>query len=205
MAEVYDFSFKIVLVGDSGVGKSNILSRYINGKFSENTKSSTALDLGLKTAAIKNKLVNAQIFDTAGYVNCIYGGLTTAIYRRAVGAMLVYDITSKKTYDNIKLWLSQCQQNSDKDIVIMLVGNKLDMKHVREISAETAEQFCKVNRFLYVETSAKENENIEFAFEKLITNIYEKRLTKQEDEKLCELREVDIGKPIRTDVKNPCY
>jgi len=105
-----------------------------------------------------------------------YRAITAAYYRSAVGAMLVYDIVAKETFDNIERWLQELRQHADANIVIMLVGNKSDMRHVREVPAERAELFVKENGLTtFVETSAKDNENVEFAFEKLITQIYEER------------------------------
>jgi len=170
----YDYLFKIVLVGDSGVGKSNLLSRFTKGEFYDETKSTIGVEFAVKSVQVKGKTVKAQIWDTAGQER--YRAITAAYYRSAVGAMLVYDIVAKETFDNIERWLQELRQHADANIVIMLVGNKSDMRHVREVPAERAELFVKENGLTtFVETSAKDNENVEFAFEKLISQIYEER------------------------------
>jgi len=171
--DAYDYLFKIVLVGDSGVGKSNLLSRFTKGEFYEDTKSTIGVEFAVKSVQVNGKTVKAQIWDTAGQER--YRAITSAYYRSAVGAMLVYDIVVKETFDNIERWLAELRQHADSNIVIMLVGNKADMRHVREVPTEKAEQFCKENGLTFVETSAKDNENVEFAFERLITQIYEER------------------------------
>uniref|UniRef100_A0A6B2LHN5 Uncharacterized protein n=1 Tax=Arcella intermedia TaxID=1963864 RepID=A0A6B2LHN5_9EUKA len=181
--ERYELLFKIVLVGDSGVGKSNLLSRFTKGEFYEETKSTIGVEFAVKCVVVKGKQgeqvnVKAQIWDTAGQER--YRAITSAYYRSAVGAMLVYDITAKDTFENIERWLGELKQHSDTNIVIMLVGNKSDMRHVREVPTDKAEQFCKENGLAFVETSAKDNENVEFAFEKLLSQIYEERNSKKE-------------------------
>eukprot|EP01123_Difflugia_compressa_P001092 TRINITY_DN1124_c0_g1_i1.p1 TRINITY_DN1124_c0_g1~~TRINITY_DN1124_c0_g1_i1.p1 ORF type:complete len:239 (+),score=47.31 TRINITY_DN1124_c0_g1_i1:99-719(+) len=170
----YDYLFKIVLVGDSGVGKSNLLSRFTKGEFYDETKSTIGVEFAVKSVQVRGKTVKAQIWDTAGQER--YRAITAAYYRSAVGAMLVYDIVAKETFDNIERWLQELRQHADTNIVIMLVGNKSDMRHVREVPTERAEIFYKENGLAaFVETSAKDNENVEFAFEKLISQIYEER------------------------------
>jgi len=170
----YDYLFKIVLVGDSGVGKSNLLSRFTKGEFYDETKSTIGVEFAVKSVQVKGKTVKAQIWDTAGQER--YRAITAAYYRSAVGAMLVYDIVARETFDNIERWLQELRQHADANIVIMLVGNKSDMRHVREVPTERADIFMKENTLSsFMETSAKDNENVEFAFEKLITQIYEER------------------------------
>eukprot|EP01125_Pyxidicula_operculata_P021792 TRINITY_DN8644_c0_g1_i1.p1 TRINITY_DN8644_c0_g1~~TRINITY_DN8644_c0_g1_i1.p1 ORF type:complete len:211 (+),score=48.61 TRINITY_DN8644_c0_g1_i1:301-933(+) len=178
--DAYDYLFKIVLVGDSGVGKSNLLSRFTKGEFYEETKSTIGVEFAVKSVQLHSKTVKAQIWDTAGQER--YRAITSAYYRSAVGAMLVYDIVQKETFDNIERWLTELRQHADPNIVIMLVGNKSDMRHVREVPTEKAEQFCKENGLSFVETSAKDNENVEFAFEKLITQIFQERTVRRPDE-----------------------
>jgi len=107
-----------------------------------------------------------------------YRAITSAYYRSAVGAMLVYDISKKDTFENIERWLTELRQHADSNITIMLVGNKSDLKHLREISEERATSFCEEHGLNLVETSAKDNSNVEFAFQKLITEIYHEIIRK---------------------------
>jgi Ras-related protein Rab-11A len=165
-----------VLVGDSGVGKSNLLSRFTKGEFFEETKSTIGVEFAVKSVVVDGKTIKAQTWDTAGQER--YRAITSAYYRSAVGAMLVYDISKKDTFDNIERWLTELRQHADSNIIIMLVGNKSDLKHLREVPQERARAFCEENGLNLVETSAKDNTNVEFAFQKLITDIYNETVKK---------------------------
>jgi len=166
-----DILLKIVLIGDSSVGKSNLLSRFTTGGFSEETRSTIGVEFAIKQIKIKDKIVKAQIWDTAGQER--YRAITSAYYRNAVGAMMVYDIVQKETFDNIERWLAELRHHADLNVQIMLVGNKSDLCHVREVPMDRAKRFAAENGLSFMETSAKEDENVESAFEKLITQIYE--------------------------------
>eukprot|EP01126_Amoeba_proteus_P017307 TRINITY_DN1827_c0_g2_i2.p1 TRINITY_DN1827_c0_g2~~TRINITY_DN1827_c0_g2_i2.p1 ORF type:complete len:135 (+),score=19.38 TRINITY_DN1827_c0_g2_i2:75-479(+) len=122
-SEAYDLLFKIVLVGDSSVGKSNLLSRFTKNEFYEETKSTIGVEFAVKNVRLREKIVKAQIWDTAGQER--YRAITSAYYRSAVGAMLVYDLVQKESFDNIERWLAELRQHADSNIEIMLVGNKL--------------------------------------------------------------------------------
>lgn len=174
----YDHLFKIVLVGDSGVGKSNLLSRFTKGEFYEENKSTIGVEFAVKNVQVESKTIKAQIWDTAGQER--YRAITSAYYRSAVGAMLVYDITKKESFDNIERWLTELRQHADSNITIMIVGNKSDMSHLREVTEERARQFCEDNSLSLVETSAKDNSNVEYAFQKLVTEIYQESIKKND-------------------------
>eukprot|EP01121_Diplochlamys_sp_Union-15-3_P000745 TRINITY_DN1061_c0_g1_i2.p1 TRINITY_DN1061_c0_g1~~TRINITY_DN1061_c0_g1_i2.p1 ORF type:complete len:212 (+),score=37.95 TRINITY_DN1061_c0_g1_i2:51-686(+) len=174
--DTYDYLFKIVLVGDSAVGKSNLLWRFTKNEFYEETKSTIGVEFAVKSVGVEGKTVKAQIWDTAGQER--YRAITSAYYRSAVGAMLVYDISKKDTFDNIERWLTELRQHADANIVIMLVGNKSDLRHLREVPTERAREFCQENGLSLVETSAKDNSNVDFAFQKLITEIYHETVKK---------------------------
>merc|ERR1719419_1923451 len=137
--DTYDYLFKIVLVGDSAVGKSNLLWRFTKNEFYEETKSTIGVEFAVKSVEVEGKTIKAQIWDTAGQER--YRAITSAYYRSAVGAMLVYDISKKDTFDNIERWLTELRQHADANIVIMLVGNKSDLKHLREVPTEKAREF----------------------------------------------------------------
>ncbi|XP_049852068.1 ras-related protein rab-11.1-like [Schistocerca gregaria] len=168
--DTYDYLFKIVLVGDSGVGKSNLLSRFTKGEFYEDTKSTIGVEFAVKSLKIESKVIKAQIWDTAGQER--YRAITSAYYRSAVGAMLVYDISKKETFDNIERWLTELRQHTDSNVTLMLVGNKLDLKHLREVNEDRAKSYAEENGLHLVETSAKDNMAVEYAFQKLVTEIY---------------------------------
>jgi len=174
--DTYDYLFKIVLVGDSAVGKSNLLWRFTKNEFYEETKSTIGVEFAVKSVQVEGKTIKAQIWDTAGQER--YRDITSAYYRSAVGAMLVYDISKKDTFDNIERWLTELRQHADTNIVIMLVGNKSDLRHLREVPTDKAREFCQENGLSLVETSAKDNSNVDFAFQKLITEIYHETVKK---------------------------
>ncbi|KAL0915150.1 hypothetical protein M5K25_015549 [Dendrobium thyrsiflorum] len=166
----YDYLFKIVLIGDSGVGKSNILSRFTRNEFSLDSKSTIGVEFATKTLQIEGKMVKAQIWDTAGQER--YRAITSAYYRGAVGAFLVYDITKRQTFENIQRWLRELRDHADSNIVIMMAGNKSDLKHLRAISTEDAQLMAEKEGLSFLETSALEAINIDKAFETILKEIF---------------------------------
>merc|ERR1712072_1577289 len=118
----YDYLFKVVLIGDSGVGKSNLLSRFTRNEFNLDSKSTIGVEFATRSIQVDNKTIKAQIWDTAGQER--YRAITSAYYRGAVGALLVYDISKHQTYENVTRWLKELRDHADTNIVIMLVGNK---------------------------------------------------------------------------------
>lgn len=166
----YDYLFKVVLIGDSGVGKSNLLSRFTRNEFCSESKSTIGVEFATRSIEIEGKTVKAQIWDTAGQER--YRAITSAYYRGAVGALLVYDITKSESYENVQKWLKELRDHADSNIVITLVGNKSDLKHLRSVQAETATEFASIEGLSFVETSACESTNVEVAFEQNLTDVY---------------------------------
>ncbi|KAM0001072.1 putative small GTP-binding protein [Helianthus debilis subsp. tardiflorus] len=166
----YDYLFKIVLVGDSGVGKSNILSRFTRNEFSLESKSTIGVEFATRTLEVDGKTIKAQIWDTAGQER--YRAITSAYYRGAVGALLVYDITKNSTFDNLQRWLHELREHADANIVLMLAGNKSDLNHYRAVSEQDGQSFAEKEGLLFLETSALESYNIENAFHTVLTDIY---------------------------------
>lgn len=160
----------VVLIGDSGVGKSNLLSRFTRNEFSLETKTTIGVEFATRSIQCEGKITKAQIWDTAGQER--YRAITSAYYRAAVGALLVYAINSRTSFKNIERWLAELRENADRSIVIMLVGNKSDLKHLREVPTEEAAEFAQKNGLLFMETSALDGEKVEDAFQQLITTIY---------------------------------
>mmetsp|Transcript_11231 Transcript_11231/g.43770 ORF Transcript_11231/g.43770 Transcript_11231/m.43770 type:complete len:226 (-) Transcript_11231:605-1282(-) len=138
----YDYLFKVVLIGDSGVGKSNLLSRFTRNEFCSESKSTIGVEFATRCIELEGKTVKAQIWDTAGQER--YRAITSAYYRGAVGALLVYDITKSESYDNVQKWLKELRDHADSNIVITLVGNKTDLKHLRSVQAESAAEFSSI-------------------------------------------------------------
>ncbi|KAF3333992.1 ras-related protein Rab2BV [Carex littledalei] len=166
----YDYLFKIVLIGDSGVGKSNLLSRFTRNEFCLESKSTIGVEFATRTLQLEGKTIKAQIWDTAGQER--YRAITSAYYRGAVGALLVYDITKKQTFDNIQRWLRELRDHADSNIVIMLAGNKTDLTHLRAVQLDDARSLAEMEVLSFLETSALEATNVDKAFETILTEIY---------------------------------
>ncbi|KAI4382032.1 hypothetical protein MLD38_008044 [Melastoma candidum] len=165
-----DYVFKVVLIGDSAVGKSQILSRFARNEFSLDSKATIGVEFQTRTMLIQHKSVKAQIWDTAGQER--YRAVTSAYYRGAVGAMLVYDITRRQSFDHIPRWLEELRGHADKNIVIMLIGNKTDLDDQRAIPTEDAKEFAEKEGLFFLETSALNATNVETAFLTVLTEIF---------------------------------
>ncbi|KAI7899028.1 putative ras-related GTP-binding protein [Cokeromyces recurvatus] len=167
----YDYLFKLVLIGDSGVGKSNLLSRFTSNEFNLESKSTIGVEFATKNLEIDNHTVKAQIWDTSGQER--YRAITGAYYRGAVGALLVYDITRQSSFENVEHWLKELRDHADPNIVIMLVGNKLDLNETsRQVSTEEGGALAEQEGFLFIETSALDATNVENAFATVFNTIY---------------------------------
>uniref|UniRef100_A0A6N2K6R4 Uncharacterized protein n=1 Tax=Salix viminalis TaxID=40686 RepID=A0A6N2K6R4_SALVM len=188
--EEYDYLFKVVLIGDSGVGKSNLLSRFTRNEFCLESKSTigvefatrtlqvtitslsiylltatlfliclnsecfaTGLIFDLRFSTVEARTVKAQIWDTAGQER--YRAITSAYYRGALGALLVYDVTKPTTFENVSRWLKELRDHADSNIVIMLIGNKTDLKHLRAVATQYAEE-----GLAFIETSLSKRRTI---------------------------------------------
>ncbi|KAJ3461899.1 hypothetical protein MRS44_010452 [Fusarium solani] len=160
----------IVLIGDSGVGKSNLLSRFTRNEFNLDSKSTIGVEFATRSIQVDSKTIKAQIWDTAGQER--YRAITSAYYRGAVGALLVYDISKHQTYENVTRWLKELRDHADANIVIMLVGNKSDLRHLRAVPTEEAKSFASENHLSFIETSALDASNVELAFQNILTEIY---------------------------------
>ncbi|KAH1090478.1 hypothetical protein J1N35_017735 [Gossypium stocksii] len=165
-----DYVFKVVLIGDSAVGKSQLLARFARNEFSVDSKATIGVEFQTKTLVIDNKTVKSQIWDTAGQER--YRAVTSAYYRGAVGAMLVYDMTKRQSFDNIARWLEELRGHADQNLVIMLVGNKCDLGSLRAVPTEDAQEFAQRENLFFMETSALESTNVETAFFTVLTEIY---------------------------------
>lgn len=167
----YEYLYKIVLIGDSGVGKSNLLSRFTRDEFNLESRSTIGVEFATRTLEIDGKRVKAQIWDTAGQER--YRAITSAYYRGAVGALIVYDISKTESYENVSRWLKELKEHADANIVIELVGNKSDLDHLRAVPTDEAENFASENSLLFTEASALNSDNVDLSFHQLLKNIYE--------------------------------
>ena len=170
--EEYSMIFKIILVGDSGVGKTNILSRYVNDFFSESTKSTVGVELGCKIEEINNTKVKIQIWDTAGQER--YKSITQTYYKGAKGALIVYDISRKESFLNVDKWIGDLKEYGEENVCVLLIGNKCDLDNIRQVSLDEVTKKAEQYKIGFCETSALNAKNIDYAFQKLIKLVAEK-------------------------------
>jgi len=166
----YDNVFKIVIIGDTGVGKSNLLLRYTRNEFNPEFKATIGAEFATKTVQIEQRKVSVQAWDTSGSEQ--YRSVTSTYYRGALGALLCYDITKKLSFENLPRWLGDLRNQIDSRSAILVVGNKSDLKEFREVSKEEAQEFAEKNGLEYMETSALEPENVDAAFMEVIKEIH---------------------------------
>ncbi|XP_016481187.1 ras-related protein RABA5a-like [Nicotiana tabacum] len=165
-----DYLFKIVLIGDSAVGKSNLLARFARDEFYPNSKSTIGVEFQTQKMDINGKEVKAQIWDTAGQER--FRAVTSAYYRGAVGALLVYDISRRLTFDSIGRWLNELTTHSDMNVVTILVGNKSDLKDAREVTTAEGKALAEAKGLFFIETSALDSSNVASAFQTVVKEIY---------------------------------
>jgi len=168
----YDLLYKIIIVGDTCVGKSNILSRYIKNVFREDSKSTVGVELGNKLINVKGTNTKLQIWDTAGQER--YRSITSSYYKGSHGCFIVYDITNETSFENVEKWFEQVQKEASKDVSIILVGNKCDLENERKVPKEKGEEKAKLLNIPFFETSALSNIKIEDTFTQIAENIYER-------------------------------
>ena len=147
--ELNDYSIKIVLTGDSGVGKTKLIARYVNDIFEDNSSPTVGLDFALKETIVTGQRVQCQIWDTAGQEKL--KAIASAYYKNAHGVVLVFDITNKASFEKIPRWLEEVRNNLEDKVPIILVGNKTDLMTDREVSALEAKSFAEENGFYYLE------------------------------------------------------
>jgi Ras-related protein Rab-18 len=176
--------FKILLIGDSGVGKTSLLLRFSDREFQEEQQSTIGIDLKIKKVKIGDKKVKITVWDTAGQER--FRTLTSAYYRGAHGIIMVYDVSNKRSFDHLINWIKEVDQyGTNEEAVIILVGNKIDLEHLRMVSREEGLLFARKHSTLFIEASAKTNQGVEQAFEELMQKIIEIPT-------LCEIKERDI-------------
>lgn len=167
----YDYLFKIVLIGDSGVGKSNLLSRYTKNEFHLGSKATIGVELAQKTIEVEEKNIRAQIWDTAGQER--YRAITSAYYRGAMGAILVYDIAKVTSFQNLDKWITELKEHAEPDLSVIIIGNKSDLKHLRMVETKRGNQYAIDQDMLFMETSALDSTNVNEAFEELVKHVYD--------------------------------
>lgn len=177
---VYDHLFKIVSIGDSGVGKTNLLLRFTRNEFRLESTATIGVEFANKNVEVDGKVIRAQVWDTAGQDR--FRAITSAYYRGATGALLVYDIAKYESFQNVEKWLKELRAYTEPSIAVALVGNKMDLRHLRAVPTEEAAAFAEKNGFLFIETSALDSTNVESAFKDLLTEVYRNMLAQSHTE-----------------------
>ncbi|ORX58280.1 putative rab-2,4,14, partial [Hesseltinella vesiculosa] len=168
----YNYIIKYIIVGDSGVGKSCLLLQFTDSRFYAGRELTIGVEFGTRFITVDDKKIKLQIWDTAGQES--FRSITQSYYRGAAGALLVYDISRRDSFENIPMWLADVRRHANPSTTVVLVGNKSDLKQ-RQVSTEEAEQFARENDIaFFIETSAKSASNVEEVFVKTAENIYEK-------------------------------
>lgn len=177
--KAYDYLFKLLLIGDSGVGKTCLLFRFSDDAFNTTFISTIGIDFKIKTVEVDGKRVKLQIWDTAGQER--FHTITTSYYRGAMGIMLVYDITVEKSFENIAKWLRNIDEHASEGVDRMILGNKSDMENKRMVVKSRGESIAREHAIKFYETSAKDGINVETAFMQLTQDILRKQLSGNTD------------------------
>ena len=168
----FDYLLKYIIIGDSFVGKSNILIQYTKNRFNEDYQSTIGVEFGAKTLEINNRIYKIQIWDTAGQEN--FRSITRAYYKNSVCAFVVYDITNRNSFANIQNWIEDCKLQCPQTITMVLIGNKSDIKDKRAVTYKEGNDWAINHDMIFFETSAKTGENINEAFEKSVRIVDQK-------------------------------
>ncbi|KAI1394105.1 ras-domain-containing protein [Hypoxylon trugodes] len=176
----YDFLIKLLLIGDSGVGKSCCLLRFSEDSFTPSFITTIGIDFKIRTIELDGKRVKLQIWDTAGQER--FRTITTAYYRGAMGILLVYDVTDQRSFENIRTWFANVEQHATEGVNKILIGNKCDWEEKRVVSTEQGEALAKELGIPFLEVSAKSNINIDEAFYSLAADIKKRIIVTSKNE-----------------------
>ena len=179
--EDIDFLLKIVIIGDSGVGKTNLLSRFTRNVFDDDTRNTIGVDFSATELKLRNQNIKTQFWDTAGQEK--YRAIASAYYKNAHGAIVVYDITRRDSFENVNVWLDELKEHGDTGINIIILGNKIDLVTQREVTVEEGQKLAESKRAFFMEVSGKTNAQdcVNTAFLTIIDNIV-KQMEKRHEE-----------------------
>ena len=167
----FDFTIKLLIVGDTCVGKTNFISVFMGNTFSENYMTTSGIDLKTSSIEIKNKKIRVQLWDTAGQEK--YKAITKNLFLKVQAALIVYDITNEETFNNLKTWVRSIKEECGKQIQMLIIGNKNDLNEERVVDKNIAMEYAKEEKIDYLETSSKTGDNIQKAITLLCEKVLE--------------------------------
>jgi len=181
-----DYGFKLIIIGDAGAGKSSFMHQFLEGKFRKQSTHTIGVEFGTKIIALGQRQIKLQIWDTAGQER--YRAVTRSYYRGAVGALVIYDVTSRDSYEKLPTWLQDAREQGWKDISVIMVGNKRDLKEERQVSFLEASRFAQEQDILFLEVSALTGENVQEVFHTLA-----QRILNKVEEGICDPTDYRVG------------
>jgi len=198
----YDYLFKLLLIGDSGVGKSCLLLRFADDTYTESYISTIGVDFKIRTIDLDGKTIKLQIWDTAGQER--FRTITSSYYRGAHGIIVVYDVTDFESFNNVKSWLHEIDRYACENVNKLLVGNKCDLESSRKVTTEQAKEFADSLGIEFLETSAKNSTNVENAFQRMAFQIKQRMKSQPVDNKPGSKKNIGPGRPVNSSNKACC-